>query len=133
MYFPHLRLRRLRKNENLRRMIRETSISVDDLIYPLFVVSGKNIKEEVISMPGVYRYSVDMIAEEAKQVYDLGIPAVILFGIPEKKDMAASGAYDENGIVQQALRGLKAKVENLVLLTDVCLCEYMSHGHCGIT
>ncbi len=132
MYFPTLRLRRLRQNEDLRRMVRETKLSVDDFIYPLFVLPGSGIKEEVSSMPGVFRFSVDKLVEEAKEVENLGIPAVILFGIPEKKDAAASEAYDEEGIIQKALRALKKDVPGLILITDVCLCEYMSHGHCGV-
>ncbi len=132
MYYPTLRMRRLRRNENLRRMIRENRLSVDDLIYPLFVVPGRNIKEEVPSMPGVFRVSIDELVKEVEEVAALEIPAVILFGIPEKKDEAASGAYDEEGIIQKALRELKKNVPDVILITDVCLCEYTSHGHCGI-
>ncbi len=132
MYFPALRLRRLRRNENLRRMVRETKISVDDLIYPLFVIPGEKIREEVSAMPGVFRLSVDELVKEAFEVAKLGIPAVILFGIPERKDEAASEAYAEEGIVQRALRTLKKEVPELILITDVCLCEYTSHGHCGV-
>lgn len=113
-------------------MIRETKLSVDDLIYPLFVVPGKNVREEISSMPNCFHLSVDELVEEVKEVESLGIPAVLLFGIPEKKDEAASGAYADNGIVQQAIRAIKkAKIETLVI-TDVCLCEYTSHGHCGV-
>ncbi len=132
MYFPISRLRRLRRNENLRRMVRETKISVDDLIYPLFVEHGEGVRKEVESMPGVFRLSIDELVKEAKEVKELGIPALILFGIPEKKDEAASEAYDEGGIIQEALRALKKEVPELILITDVCLCEYMSHGHCGV-
>lgn len=132
MYFPLLRMRRLRKNENFRRMVRETTLSVDDLIYPMFVVPGQGIKEEVPSMPGVYRFSPDELVKEAREVEELGIPAIILFGIPEAKDESASEAYAENGIIQRALRNLKKELGELVLITDVCLCEYMSHGHCGV-
>ncbi|MFZ3062443.1 MAG: porphobilinogen synthase [Actinomycetota bacterium] len=132
MYFPVYRLRRLRKNENFRRMIRETKLSIDDLIYPLFVVPGKNVREEISAMPNCFQLSVDKLVEEVKEVEVLGIPAILLFGIPEKKDEAASEAYAENGIVQQAIRAIKkAKIETLVI-TDVCLCEYTSHGHCGV-
>jgi porphobilinogen synthase len=113
-------------------MVRETKISVDDLIYPLFVEHGEGVRKEVESMPGVFRLSIDELIKEAKEVKELGIPAVILFGIPEKKDEAASEAYDEEGIIQEALRALKKEVPELILITDVCLCEYMSHGHCGV-
>jgi len=132
MYFPAYRPRRLRQNENFRRMIRETSLSIDDLIYPLFVTHGKGIKKEISSMPGNYHFSIDKLTEEVKKVRDLGIPAIILFGLPENKDEAASGAYDENGIVQEAVRAIKKSVPDILVITDVCLCEYMSHGHCGV-
>lgn len=132
MYFPAYRSRRPRKSENFRRLIRETQLSQDNLIYPLFVVPGKNVKEEISSMPGVWHLSVDKLVEEAKEVEGLGIPAIILFGLPEKKNEAASEAYAENGIVQQAIRAIrKAKLEVLTM-TDVCLCEYTDHGHCGV-
>lgn len=131
MSFPHLRLRRLRRNENLRRMVRETKISVDDLVYPLFVVPGSKVKEEVRTMPGVFRFSVDELVKEVVEVSSLSIPAVILFGIPEKKDEAASDAYSEDGIVQKAVRAIKKEVPDILVITDVCLCEYTSHGHCG--
>ncbi len=132
MYFPAYRPRRLRQNENFRRMIRETSLSIDDLIYPLFVTHGKGIKKEISSMPGNYHFSIDKLTEEVKKVRDLGIPGIILFGLPENKDEAASGAYDENGIVQEAVRAIKKSVPDILVITDVCLCEYMSHGHCGV-
>ncbi len=132
MPFPQTRLRRLRRTENLRRMVRETHLSVDDLIYPMFVVHGQNVKEEIPSMPGQFRWSVDLLPKEAAEVAQLGIPAVLLFGIPEKKDEEASGAYDENGIIQQAVRVIKKEAPELVVITDVCLCEYTSHGHCGV-
>ncbi len=132
MAFPEYRPRRLRKNENFRRMIRETSLSVDDLIYPIFVTFGKNKKSEIRSMPGNYQFSVDEIGKEAREIHELGIPAVILFGIPEKKDELASGAFGEKGVVQQAIKAIKSEVKDLLVITDVCLCEYMSHGHCGI-
>ncbi len=130
--FPVARLRRLRMTETLRSMVRETKLAKDDFIYPLFVVPGKNVKKEVGSMPGVYQMSVDQIVRECVEVKTLGIPAVIFFGIPEEKDEVGSEAYDELGVVQQALRAVKREVPELVLITDVCLCEYTSHGHCGI-
>ncbi len=132
MYFPAYRPRRLRQSEKFRRLIRETQLSVDDLIYPLFVIWGKGIKNEIPSMPGVYQFSLDNLGDEVKEINDLGIPAVILFGIPEKKDEAASGAYASNGIVQEAIRLIKEKAPDLLVITDVCLCEYTNHGHCGV-
>ena len=132
MGFPAYRPRRLRKNENLRRMMRETRLSVDNLIMPLFVVPGSRVSKPVTSMPGVAQLSVDRAVEECKVIRDLGIPAVILFGIPDKKDGQGSGAYSENGIIQRALRAIKQQVSDLVLITDVCLCEYTDHGHCGV-
>ena len=130
--FPTTRLRRLRMKETFRAMVRETSLSKNDFIYPLFVVPGTNVRKEVSSMPGVYQMSVDQIVRECVDLKTLGIPAVILFGIPEEKDEVGSGAYEEFGIIQQALRAIKKEVQDLVLITDVCLCEYTSHGHCGI-
>jgi len=132
MGFPEYRPRRLRKNENFRRMVRETRLSVDNLIMPLFVVPGSRVAKPVGSMPGVAQLSVDRLVEECKEIRDLGIPAVILFGIPEVKDSVGSGAYSDDGIVQRALRALKADVPGLLLITDVCLCEYTDHGHCGV-
>jgi len=113
-------------------MIRETALSVDDLIYPMFVIHGKNVRKEISSMPGNFQFSVDHLIKEAKTVHGLGIPAVILFGIPKTKDEMGSGAYDDRGIIQTAVRALKDKVPDLMVITDVCLCEYTSHGHCGI-
>ncbi len=113
-------------------MVRETELSVKHLIYPMFIVPGKKVREEVSSMPGVFRLSIDLAAEEAKEVADLGIPAIILFGIPEKKDEIGSEAYAKKGIIQRAIPAIKKAAENLVVITDVCLCEYTSHGHCGI-
>lgn len=130
--YPIARLRRLRMNETLRGMVRETELSTKDFIYPLFVVPGKNVKREISSMPGVYQMSIDQTIRECEEVYKLGIPAVIFFGIPESKDEVGSGGYDEHGIVQEALRAVKREVPGLYLITDVCLCEYTSHGHCGI-
>jgi len=130
--YPVSRLRRLRMTEHLRAMVRETRLGVDDFIYPLFVVPGTNVRNEVSSMPGVYQMSVDRIVRECAEVRALGIPAVIFFGIPEEKDEVGSGAYDDQGVVQRALRAVKKEVPALTLVTDVCLCEYTSHGHCGI-
>jgi porphobilinogen synthase len=132
MGFPELRLRRLRRSKALRDMVQETGVSVDDLVYPLFVQAGKGRKEAVESMPGVYRWSPDLLPEEVAEARERGILAVLLFGIPETKDEAASGAYDDQGVVQQAVRLLKQRWPDLVVITDVCLCEYMSHGHCGV-
>ena len=132
MSFPSKRMRRLRRTETLRRMSRETRISRDDLILPLFVVEGSGVREEVVSMPGVLRFSVDQVVDEAKRVYDLGVPGVILFGIPETKDAAGSGADADDGIVQRAVEAVKRSVPELCVITDVCLCEYTDHGHCGV-
>ncbi|MFM7574670.1 MAG: porphobilinogen synthase [Snowella sp.] len=129
--FPITRPRRLRQSVPLRRMVRETVLTASDLIYPLFAVHGESIAKEVKSMPGVYQLSVDKIVEEAKQVYDLGIPAIILFGIPEDKDTEATGAWHDCGIVQKAATAVKNAVPDLVVIADTCLCEYTSHGHCG--
>ncbi|MFA5321485.1 MAG: porphobilinogen synthase [Smithella sp.] len=132
MQFPEYRARRLRKNENFRRLIRETKLSVDDLVYPLFAVTGKSVKKPITSMPGQFQLSVDYIAKEAQKARDLGIPAVLLFGIPAKKDEMATGAFAKDGIVQQAVKRIKNEVPNILVITDVCLCEYTSHGHCGM-
>jgi porphobilinogen synthase len=113
-------------------MVRETVLTKNDLIYPLFVVPGTKVKNEVRSMPGVFQMSIDVVVEECKELVQLGIPAIILFGIPEHKDEVGSGAYDPNGIIQQAVRAIKKEVKNLLVITDVCMCEYTSHGHCGI-
>ncbi len=130
--FPRSRPRRLRRNENIRRLVRENRITLDDLIYPLFVRYGENVVEEVPSMPGVFRYSVDKVADAVKEVRDLGIPAVILFGIPEHKDEVGSDTWSNEGIIQRTLRVLKKEVPDMYLITDVCFCEYTSHGHCGV-
>jgi porphobilinogen synthase len=132
MQFPEYRPRRLRKNENFRRMIRETRLSVDNLIYPLFVVPGAKVKKPIASIPGNFQMSVDHIVREATRMKDLGIPGVLLFGIPEKKDEIASGALAKDGVIQRAVREIKEKVPDILVITDVCLCEYMSHGHCGM-
>jgi len=130
--FPIHRPRRLRRNMTIRRMVRETSLSPDHFIYPLFVTFGKGVKKEISSMPGCFQESVDSLVKHAKEVHSLGIPAVLLFGIPEHKDEAGSGAYDEHGVVQKAIKAIKNKVPELYVITDVCMCEYTSHGHCGI-
>ena len=131
-HYPIKRLRRLRYNPILRDMVRETELSKNDFIYPLFVVPGKGVKNPVKSMPGVFQLSVDELVKECKEVASLGIPAVILFGIPENKDEKGSEAYDPNGIIQKAVKAIKSEVKNLLVITDVCLCEYTSHGHCGL-
>jgi porphobilinogen synthase len=132
MTFPITRLRRLRQSEQLRSLVRETRLTPDAFVYPLFVCSGEGVRKEVRSMPGVFNLSVDEAVKEARQVHALGIPAVILFGLPQKKDEVASGAWDNDGIVQQAARAIKRETPKLVIVGDVCLCEYMSHGHCGV-
>ncbi|NEP58422.1 MAG: porphobilinogen synthase [Symploca sp. SIO2G7] len=129
--FPTHRPRRLRQSNQLRRMVCENILTTNDLIYPLFAVPGESIAQEVKSMPGVYQLSVDKIVEEAKEVYDLGIPSIILFGIPEDKDTNATGAWHDCGIVQKAATAVKEAVPDLVIIADTCLCEYTSHGHCG--
>jgi porphobilinogen synthase len=132
MSFPTTRLRRLRRTAALRRMVRETRVSRDDLVLPLFAVEGRGVREPIASMPGVYRHSVDQLADEAKRVRDHGLSAVILFGIPDAKDARGSGADDPKGIVQRATAAIKAAEPELCVMTDVCLCEYTDHGHCGI-
>ena len=132
MPFPIHRPRRLRRTEALRGLVRETTLSTKALVYPLFVCPGTNVKAEIPSMPGHYRWSVDGLVEECQSAHGLGIPAVILFGIPEKKDETGSGAYDPKGIVQSAIRAVKKAVPDLLVIGDVCLCEYTSHGHCGV-
>ena len=129
--FPINRPRRLRSSSQLRRMVQETVVTANDLIYPLFAVPGSSVANEVVSMPGVYQLSIDKIVEEAKEVYDLGIPAVILFGIPEDKDVEATGAWHDCGIVQKAATAIKEAVPELLVIADTCLCEYTTHGHCG--
>jgi len=130
--FPIARPRRLRISENMRRLVRETVLTVDDLIYPLFVVSGSGIRREIPSMPGNYHLSVDMVAKEAEEIARLGIPAIVLFGIPEHKDAVGSADYDPDGVVQRAIRAIKSAVPELVVIGDVCMCEYTDHGHCGM-
>jgi len=132
MIFPDYRPRRLRQNEALRRMIRETVLSTDDLILPLFVIGGNNVKNPIDAMPGHYQLSVDNLIQTAGKAQGLGIPAIILFGIPDAKDALGSGAYASDGIVQTAVKSLKDALPDLVVITDVCLCEYTDHGHCGV-
>jgi len=132
MYFPAYRPRRLRQNENFRRMIRETQLSVNDFVYPLFITSGKNFKKPIASMPGQFQMSVDHALNEIKAAQDLNIPAVILFGIPERKDEVGSEAYADKGIIQQAIREIKSKAPEMIVIADLCLCEYTDHGHCGV-
>ena len=127
-----IRPRRLRKNEVIRNMIAETAVNPDSFVYPMFVVEGEGVKEEIASMPNQFRFSVDEILKELESCVALGIKSILLFGIPDHKDEIASSAYDKNGIVQRAVRAIKAKFPDLYVITDVCLCEYMSHGHCGI-
>jgi porphobilinogen synthase len=132
MSFPRTRMRRLRRSEALRGMVRETRLHREDLILPCFVVEGTGVREPIASLPGVQRFSVDQLVSEAKAVADLGVPAVILFGIPAQKDARGSGADAAEGVVQRAVASLKREVPPLVVITDVCLCEYTDHGHCGI-
>ena len=132
MAFPIQRLRRLRQHEAFRRMVRETSLTPSDLIYPLFVVEGRDRREEIVSMPGQFRLSVDLLVKEASEIEALGISAIILFGIPDRKDDRGSSGFDPNGIVQRAVKAVKAQVPGLLVVTDVCIDEYTDHGHCGI-
>src|ERR1700757_3406969 len=132
MGFPITRLRRLRQNEPLRTLVRETRLTPDAFVYPLFVCPGTGVRREVRSMPGVFNLSVDEAVKEVREAHSVGVPSVILFGLPEKKDDVATGAWADDGIVQQAARAIKREVPDIILMGDVCLCEYMSHGHCGI-
>ena len=132
MMFPEYRPRRLRHTDRFRALVRENHVSKEHLIYPLFAVPGKKVKEPIASMPDVYQMSVDNIVEEAREVADLGIPAILLFGIPEKKDSKGTHAWIKSGIVQKAVEAVKKAVPDLLVVTDVCLCEYTSHGHCGL-
>ncbi len=131
MVFPEYRPRRLRKNETFRALIRETQLSASQLIYPLFIMPGKNKREEIPSMPGVFRLSVDQLKKEAEECLQLGVQSLILFGLPEKKDAVGSGAHAKDGIIQRAIKELKNKAPEMMVSTDVCLCEYTDHGHCG--
>lgn len=132
MLFPEYRPRRLRQNEAFRRMIRETVLTVDDLVLPLFAIGGKGVKNPIPSMPGHFQLSIDNLEKIAQEAFALGIPGIILFGIPEKKDPLGTGAYAENGIVQNVIKTLKDKLPDLIIITDVCLCQYTDHGHCGV-
>ena len=132
MFFPTYRARRIRGKDVFRRMVRETTLSVNDLIYPMFATYGRGVRKEVSSMPGIHQQSVENIVAEAREVHELGIPAVLLFGIPETKDAVGSSAFQETGVVQEAVREIKKNVPGLAVITDVCLCEYTDHGHCGL-
>jgi len=131
-YMLPYRPRRLRKNVFLRNLVKETELNIKNFIYPIFIVEGENVEQEIQSLPGLYRYSKDKVAEEVKRAVQDGIQGVLLFGIPDKKDEMASSAYDENGVVQQAVKAIKNAVPDILVITDVCLCEYTNHGHCGI-
>ena len=132
MAFPQQRLRRTRRTGGLRGLVRETELSPEDFVYPIFVTVGEDVRNPVASMPGVFQLSINHALEEARRAHNLGIPGVLLFGIPEEKDEAASGAYDPEGVVQLATKAIKDALPELLVVTDVCLCEYTSHGHCGI-
>src|SRR5882757_4096870 len=132
MSFPVTRLRRMRQTDSLRSLVRETRLTPTGFIYPLFVCPGEGVRKEISSMPGVFNISVDEAVKEAREAKQLGLGGIILFGLPEKKDEVATGAWAEDGIVQRATRAIKREVRDLVVVGDVCLCEYMSHGHCGI-
>jgi porphobilinogen synthase len=132
MQFPEYRARRMRRSESLRRMIRETRLATDHLMYPLFCVPGKGVKKEIPSMPGQHNLSVDKAVESAREAWDLGIPSVLLFGIPEKKDAVGSEAWDDKGVVQRAIRDIKKALPEMTVIADACFCEYTSHGHCGV-
>jgi porphobilinogen synthase len=132
MAFPTQRLRRLRANPLIRAMVRETTLDVRDLVYPMFVVPGRGVARPIASMPGIFQLSVDRAVAEAREVRELGIPAIILFGIPQHKDAVGSEAYDPSGVIPQAVRAIRESVPDLVVITDVCLCEYTDHGHCGV-
>src|SRR5579859_3429197 len=132
MSFPATRLRRLRRTSGMRSLVRETQLTPESFVYPLFICPGEGVRKEIRSMPGVYNLSVDQAVREAEEAHSLGVQALILFGLPETKDEVATGAWEENGIVQRAARAIKREVPEMLLVGDVCLCEYMSHGHCGI-
>src|ERR671912_1348305 len=132
MAFPQQRLRRTRRTTGLRGLVRETELSPRDFIYPIFVAAGEDVRNPIASMPGIFQLSINQAVEEARRAHALGIPGVLLFGIPDEKDEAASGAYDPEGVVQLATRAIKDALPELLVVTDVCLCEYMSHGHCGV-
>ena len=132
MFTPYYRPRRLRRNENIRRLVRENTVTLDDLILPLFVTEGKDVRNPISSMPGNYQLSVDQLVKEVKEIHSLGIPAIILFGIPEQKDAIGSNAMSHEGIIQRAIREIKQAVPGMYVITDVCFCEYTDHGHCGV-
>nr|MDQ3842273.1 porphobilinogen synthase [Actinomycetota bacterium] len=132
MAFPQQRLRRTRRTTGLRGLVRETELSPKDFIYPIFVAAGEDVRNPISSMPNIFQLSINHAVEEATRAHELGIPGVMLFGIPHEKDEAASGAYDPEGVVQLATRAIKDALPELLVVTDVCLCEYTSHGHCGI-
>ena len=130
--FPEVRMRRLRRTQNIRKMVQEVQLNMNDYIYPIFVIEGTDIKNEIPSMPGIYQFSLDHLLEEVQRAVDAGVIAIMLFGIPAEKDACGSEAYNDNGIVQQAVRLIRAHYPDLVISTDVCMCEYTNHGHCGI-
>lgn len=130
--FPEVRMRRLRRTQNIRNMVQEVQLNMNDYIYPIFVIEGQDIKNEIPSMPGIYQFSLDHLLEEVQRAVDAGVIAIMLFGIPEKKDECGSEAYNDDGIIQQAVRLVRANYPELVISTDVCMCEYTSHGHCGL-
>ena len=132
MFYPITRLRRLRLNQNIRDLIKETEINLNDLIYPMFIIPGKSKSEEIESMPGIFRNSIDNALKEISEIVELGIKAILLFGIPEKKDDIATGAYSKKGIIQNAVKSIKKEFKDLIVITDLCLCEYTDHGHCGV-
>ncbi len=132
MQYPDYRPRRMRRTANLRRMVRETRLSLDNLVYPLFIVPGKGIAREIPSMPGQYNYSLDKVTDAASRAFDLGVPAVILFGVPKHKDAVGSDTWNDNGIIQRAIRAIKKTAPELVVIADACFCEYTDHGHCGV-
>jgi porphobilinogen synthase len=132
MQFPDYRPRRMRRSETLRRMVRETRLSIDNLCYPIFVVPGSGVEREIPSMPGQYNYSLEKAIDAAAEAHDLGIPAVILFGVPEAKDAVGSEAWDDKGLVQKAISGIKKRVPEMTVIADACFCEYTDHGHCGV-
>ena len=132
MFYPITRLRRLRLNQNIRDLIKETEITINDFVYPMFIIPGKSRSEEIESMPGIFRHSIDNALKEISEIVELGIKAILLFGIPEKKDNIATGAYSKKGIIQNAVKSIKKEFKDLIVITDLCLCEYTDHGHCGV-
>lgn len=132
MFYPITRLRRLRLNQNIRDLIKETEITINDFVYPMFIIPGNNKSEEIESMPGIFRHSIDNALKEISEIVELGIKAILLFGIPEKKDNIATGAYSKKGIIQNAVKSIKKEFKDLIVITDLCLCEYTDHGHCGV-